>query len=378
MDTVLYLAFMVIVGALIGGVTNSLAIKMLFRPYHPIYIAGKRLPFTPGLIPKRREELAQQLGRMVVEHLLTPEGIRRKLTEQTFMQGIVKWVQEQVEKWLRSEKTISELLSYIGIKEPKATLEDRLTRFVNDRYEQWMESARTKRIGEVFPEELMLKLEAKIPLLADYITEKGIEYFQSEEGRKRVKRMIDDFLASRGMLGNMIQMFLGNTSLEEKVRPEIIRFLANEGTKELLVRLLVKEWDKLKSYKIVDIENFTGRDRAVTFIRNFIVRTVKAEELLAKPISNVVVPYKHLIIAETIPGAVHTFMKFASEKVEGMVQRLQLQEIVRSQVETFSVERLEEMILSISRREFKMITYLGALLGGVIGLMQGMIGLLMN
>jgi uncharacterized membrane protein YheB (UPF0754 family) len=30
-------------------------------------------------------------------------------------------------------------------------------------------------------------------------------------------------------------------------------------------------------------------------------------------------------------------------------------------------------VLGISRREFKMITYLGALLGGMIGMLQGII-----
>ena len=48
---------------------------MLFRPHRPIYIGKFQVPFTPGLIPKRRDELAVQLGKMVVEHLLTPEGI---------------------------------------------------------------------------------------------------------------------------------------------------------------------------------------------------------------------------------------------------------------------------------------------------------------
>ena len=57
------------------GYTNHLAIKMLFRPHRPIYIGKFQVPFTPGLIPKRRDELAVQLGKMVVEHLLTPEGI---------------------------------------------------------------------------------------------------------------------------------------------------------------------------------------------------------------------------------------------------------------------------------------------------------------
>ncbi len=84
METFVYLLFMVAVGALIGGVTNFIAIVMLFRPYEPMYVFGKRLPFTPGLIPKRRRELAEQLGKTVVEHLVTPEGLRRKLMDPSF------------------------------------------------------------------------------------------------------------------------------------------------------------------------------------------------------------------------------------------------------------------------------------------------------
>ncbi|RSL34658.1 DUF445 family protein [Salibacterium salarium] len=76
---------MIIIGAVIGGVTNSLAIKMLFRPYRPVYVGKWRLPFTPGLIPKRRGEMAEQMGKMVVTHLLTPERIREKLDNPYFV-----------------------------------------------------------------------------------------------------------------------------------------------------------------------------------------------------------------------------------------------------------------------------------------------------
>jgi uncharacterized membrane protein YheB (UPF0754 family) len=61
-----------------------------------------------------------------------------------------------------------------------------------------------------------------------------------------------------------------------------------------------------------------------------------------------------------------------------MLGQLHLQEIVREQVQSFSVSRLEEMVLGISRREFTMITYLGALLGGLIGALQGIIVMLIN
>ena len=54
-----------IIGGVIGYITNDLAIKMLFRPYAPVYIGSFRLPFTPGIVPKRLENLAALLGREV-------------------------------------------------------------------------------------------------------------------------------------------------------------------------------------------------------------------------------------------------------------------------------------------------------------------------
>lgn len=54
-----------LVGGIIGYITNDLAIKMLFRPYKPKYIGALRLPFTPGIVPKRLEMLAVLLGKEV-------------------------------------------------------------------------------------------------------------------------------------------------------------------------------------------------------------------------------------------------------------------------------------------------------------------------
>lgn len=44
----------ILVGALIGYCTNYIAIKMLFRPRKPVFVFGKKLPFTPGVIPKNQ------------------------------------------------------------------------------------------------------------------------------------------------------------------------------------------------------------------------------------------------------------------------------------------------------------------------------------
>jgi uncharacterized membrane protein YheB (UPF0754 family) len=67
-----------VIGALIGYVTNAVAIKMLFRPLKPVKIFGVRLPFTPGILPRERRKLADSIGSMVERKLLTPEILRER------------------------------------------------------------------------------------------------------------------------------------------------------------------------------------------------------------------------------------------------------------------------------------------------------------
>ncbi|HBS68687.1 MAG TPA: DUF445 domain-containing protein, partial [Cyanobacteria bacterium UBA11153] len=57
--------------------TNDIAIKMLFRPYKPIYIGKRQLPFTPGLIPHNQERLAQRVSDTIMGSLLTPTELQR-------------------------------------------------------------------------------------------------------------------------------------------------------------------------------------------------------------------------------------------------------------------------------------------------------------
>lgn len=67
------------VGAAIGYLTNALAVKMLFRPYTEKRIGGLRLPFTPGVIPRRRRALAKALGDAVGKRLVTRQDLSAAL-----------------------------------------------------------------------------------------------------------------------------------------------------------------------------------------------------------------------------------------------------------------------------------------------------------
>jgi uncharacterized membrane-anchored protein YjiN (DUF445 family) len=89
-------------GALIGFVTNVIAIKMLFRPLKEIRVFGIRLPFTPGLLPRQRHKLADNIGAMVERELLTPEIIRGRLRREEVMGGIKTSVSRYTEKILQT------------------------------------------------------------------------------------------------------------------------------------------------------------------------------------------------------------------------------------------------------------------------------------
>ena len=63
-----------IVGGLIGWVTNILAIKLLFRPIKPIKIPILNIEIL-GLIPKRKNEIAANIGEVISNELLSIDDI---------------------------------------------------------------------------------------------------------------------------------------------------------------------------------------------------------------------------------------------------------------------------------------------------------------
>ncbi|MDR0623188.1 MAG: DUF445 family protein [Treponema sp.] len=101
MKTILLLAVPPLAGAVIGFITNVIAIKMLFRPLKEIRVFGIRLPFTPGILPRQRHKLADNIGAMVERELLTADIIRRRLQRDEVRGGIKSSVSRYTEQLLR-------------------------------------------------------------------------------------------------------------------------------------------------------------------------------------------------------------------------------------------------------------------------------------
>ncbi len=360
-------------GAIIGGFTNHLAIKMLFRPHRPIYIGKFQVPFTPGLIPKRRDELAVQLGKMVVEHLLTPEGIGKKLTNEEFQKGLIHWAQVEVDKVIMNEQSLRHMLEKWNIAHVEKEATEKIEQVITEKIQVFLEEYYTYTWEQALPHSVHEKIESAIPNVSAFILERGISFFESEEGKARLSKMIDDFFASRGTLLNLVGMFLGNVSVVDRVQPEVIKFLGQDGTKQLLTDVLQKEWEKLKGRDVKELETFVEKEMIV----NSILSAVKVEETVSKflnqSVQQVCEPVRETIMEKVVPSAVTKGLKWGAENVASILNNLHLAEIVQQEVSTFSTERLEDLVLSITKNELKMITYLGALLGGMIGIVQGLL-----
>ncbi|MEC1921540.1 DUF445 family protein [Bacillus subtilis] len=364
--------FMIVIGAAIGAVTNHLAIQMLFRPYKAYYLFGKRVPFTPGLIPRRRDELAKQMGLMVVNHLLTPEGIKKRLVSDAAKTQALRVGEQLIQKLSLSEVTVKEALEKAGMKRPEKAADAWISSWTDDKLNELFRQYGDQSLKELVPIEVQEKLEEKIPMISGYILSRSVRYFESDEGKIRLGNMIDDFLKERGMLGSMVQLFLGNSSLADRVLPELLKFLRNEETNKLLSDLLKNEWGKLREYTFNEADEKWNAKALIFSLKRRVLQAFSTAPFFDNTIGTLTVRYESELTQQMLPALLDKLLEGISSNLESVLKRLRLEEIVKEQVDQFPVERLEEMVLSISKKEFKMITYLGGLLGGIIGAIQAL------
>ncbi|WP_353957893.1 DUF445 family protein [Peribacillus sp. ACCC06369] len=150
------------------------------------------------MIPKRQDELAKQLGKLVVDHLITLDSIQSKVINDASIQNMKIFVQAEVKKALSTEKSATQLLDQLGMKNSSFTLDQRLQAFILGKYETWSEENRSKSLKDIVPSHIQQKALDSIPDLSRFIVKKGKEYFGSAEGKSRLEDMLDDFFKERG------------------------------------------------------------------------------------------------------------------------------------------------------------------------------------
>lgn len=380
MNILATLAFMAIIGALIGGVTNHLAIKMLFWPYEAKYIGKWRMPFTPGLIPKRRNELSRQLGRTVVEHLLTPETFKKRFFNDEMHIKIQKWLNRQLRLHVfESPKSFNDWLLSAGQTGVEVKIETKLDELVDLQKESLQAYIEGKTIRELMPENWKAETETKLFEGVQYAIDQGTTYFESPHGRQTIKSLLDEFFESRGRFGHMLHSLLGESRpLVDRIQPEIVKFLNSPRTFELVGTLAFSEWEKVQERRVDELLKEFDFDTALTAVKQYVREKAALPERL------------NATLAETWPGGLEWtsinmtplvtdfIFEQGESKLEETISKIDMETMVKEQVDSLPLSRIEELMLGISRREFKMITVLGALLGGLIGIVQGLIVTLLN
>lgn len=100
------------VGALIGYITNYIAIRMLFRPHQAKYFMGIHIPFTPGIIPKEKSRIAGSIGKAVSENLMNREVLEKSLLSPEMLEKMNNAIDEFVATQSQNTETIVEFAGH--------------------------------------------------------------------------------------------------------------------------------------------------------------------------------------------------------------------------------------------------------------------------
>jgi uncharacterized membrane protein YheB (UPF0754 family) len=101
---------LVLIGGLIGWLTNKVAIKMLFRPINPHRVLG--ITFQ-GVFPRRKDKIAMSLADIIEQELLSKEVIMSKILSEDKIASIKERLKKVIVDKL-SEAIPSVIAMFIG------------------------------------------------------------------------------------------------------------------------------------------------------------------------------------------------------------------------------------------------------------------------
>lgn len=374
MQAFLVILFMVVVGAVIGGVTNVIAIRMLFHPFKPYYIFKMRIPFTPGLIPKRREEIATKIGQVIEEHLITESVIHQKLNEPNTREAINDLVIKQLSKLKSDDATIRKFANQFEF-DLDDLINNKLDKTIINKLNNYYYDKQATSINEILPADVITMVDEKLDQAGDLIRERARNYLSSDKGARDIYDMLDTFFAEKGKIVGLLQMFMTKESIAERVQHELIRLTRHPKAKVIIDKVIRGEYETLKSQPLSNVvkeEQFTNISESLVHL---IMTNLQLNEKMDTPISKLtpkLVDQIQVGVANTITDLI---IKQASNHLSTIMTKINLRQMVENQINTFDLDYIERLIIEIANKELKLIMSLGFILGGIIGFFQGIVAI---
>ena len=373
------------VGALIGYFTNYIAIKMLFKPVKPYYLFGKKLPFTPGLIPAKREKLAEAIAKVVKENLLTEESIRERLNHRKVKENLLLFTENFLEELSKNGHLyIGEFIGKVGDKRlkeivPTELLAERTGELVDGLFER----LNGKSLRELLPASLEREIERTINEKIDRLTESLIEQVRSGQLSEVIYATVRENLSKLQTVIPFITEGLAQslakraTSLIE----EMVERAADEPAFRLkLSKLLWAKFQELLSRRI-DAESPTAK-KLRSILKEALTEYLKGleEKRLAElqGLKNFLKEQAPLFVSRFIEEHRREIARLLADKLLEVIERelpvimeaINVEEMVKERVNSLPIEEVEEIVLKLIDEELRHITLLGGVLGFLIGLTQ--------
>ncbi|WAG31380.1 DUF445 domain-containing protein [Staphylococcus chromogenes] len=374
MKVVLIILGMTLIGALIGGVTNMIAIKMLFHPFKAYYIFGKRIPFTPGLVPKRREEIASKIGQVVEEHLLTESLIREKITSEAMHTSIYNTVQQQITALQSDKVTLQSLVQDFHIDLHEKT-ETWIKHFLNERLNKKYLEIENEQIETLVPQNLIHTIDEKVLQIDEVILKRARYYISSDKGYHDIFEMIETFFNEKSRILSMLQMFMTKEAIAERVQAELLRLSEHPKAKRILKTQIQEEYQRLKSMPIRDI---VTKDQFNDKLEKFIEECISHLQIKQKmhtPLNRLVPDMFTYLKSEGAEKLTAFIISTLAKRLTSIFKKVNIAGLVEEQINRFDLDYIERLIFEIANKELKLIMLLGFILGGIIGFFQGLIAI---
>ena len=387
-------------GGIIGYFTNDIAIKMLFRPYRPIYVGGRKLPFTPGLIPSNQERLAKRVSDTIMGSLLTPEELQnlaRKLLQTERTQAAIQWLlklalsQIQGGNQEKAARVIANILhDLLGQSLPRllkvlARREDFLEAQLNQLFDQVLLEL---RLSETQAEQLAnWVLSAVIPpdvirqLIVDFLTDRNIKIIddglrEKTSGtawvvanlfgiRNTLTRLRTYCLDEREESNSRLTELIQSLGVRDRLR-ETVQNLSLQNLPITTVRQLRKTMrDTVRTYlqeKGSDV--LQGLSDSIDWynVANLLLSRLRTSEVVTSSLEPI--SYELALVIE----------RYLERDLESLVEQvipiLNIDQVIINRVKATSPADLEGAIQGIVKNELQAIVNLGGILGFVIGLIQ--------
>lgn len=230
-----------LVGAVIGYVTNWIAVKMLFKPSKAIYIGKFKLPFTPGIIPKNQTRLAHGISSTIANSLLNEDVLKETLLSD----DILDQINNYVDTYLNTPAT--EPISLNDIIQKNASVDEyntTLTNVINNITTSILTTIKEANLAAIISQEI-----------EDVINENMQKNFFTRIARKPVV-----------------------SKLSDNLEPEINKYIDENGY-NLIRSMVEKEITKYLNTSNIDLQEFIKKSNIDV---NSIIKSIYTSVITSK------------------------------------------------------------------------------------------------